>query len=42
MHGYLQMKYLDLHEIKYERLAEQMRKNSAVLAEHQAVDSYEV
>lgn len=39
---YRQIKYLDLHEMKYERLAEQLRKNSAVPAVQQAVDSYEV
>lgn len=39
---YRQMQYLDLREIKYERLAEQLRKNSAVPAKQQVLDSYKV
>lgn len=38
---YRQIKYLDPHEMKYERLAEQLRRNSSVPAE-QDVGSYVV
>lgn len=39
---YRQTKYLDPHEMKYERLAEQLRSSSSVPAEQQVVGSYVV
>lgn len=39
---YRQTKYLDLREMKYERLAEQLRRNSFVPAEQQDLGSYVV